>query len=393
MVQAQAKNESKAKEIRRDPFRYCIRLTPLGHLYGSAGPFLSPDTLVGKAGRHFPPSVFTFAGLVTASKHAEITQDEKYLHNYQFAGPFWAEQNNPVNIYVPTPLNCLVTDNKIKYQLAWHPARQKWQAYIDQQWQTAPDDKYQTQTWLPIDQWQKLHPTNPEKPTIKSEPWQFNPHLHPELGRDQRITVEGRLFLENTVELDPNYCLVYLCNHAVEPGWYRFGGEGHLVSLTCQEIPPDSALGKLLVQPCDRAFATITPAVWGSNRRSLRSPQVRGQSDEPVWPHPNPHQNPIEITTLLTAKPIPIRHRLGRLDPQHTPPDERVQEPPRLLSRGRYAVPPGAIYILAESLNLPWQNWPDHWFPKEGYSYQQFGTGLALPLDNFIIDSDSEELR
>jgi CRISPR-associated protein Cmr3 len=56
MVQTQSKSESKAREIRRDLFQYYVSIQPLGHLYGSAGPFLSPDTLVGKAGQHFPPS-------------------------------------------------------------------------------------------------------------------------------------------------------------------------------------------------------------------------------------------------------------------------------------------------------------------------------------------------
>jgi len=36
-------------------------------------------------------------------------------------------------------------------------------------------------------------------------------------------------------------------------------------------------------------------------------------------------------------------------------------------------VPPG--------LELPpWPDWPESWFPKEGFSFKQLGTGLALPL-------------
>ncbi|MGB0563471.1 MAG: type III-B CRISPR module-associated Cmr3 family protein [Spirulinaceae cyanobacterium] len=351
-------------------FTHQIEIRPLGHLYGSAGPFLSPENLVGRAGAHFPPSAMTFAGLVAA-----IVADEKAIKPYQFAGPFWAWQNNLDNIYIPTPFNCLVKDNQIQHQMAWRDG--KWQAWDQktQQWQTPQDDKYQAGTWLSLETWQQLNPSDPKKLTVEAGPWQFTPYLHPKLQLEQRKTVEENgLFLENAVALNPDACLVYLCNHAVEPGWYRFGGEGHMVELSCREL--GAPLKALLGEKCDRTFATITPAVWGSNRRSLRSPRI-DQKGKPAWPEGEDHNfdQTIEITALLTGKPLPLRHRIGKpthkQDPSHFP---------NLLSRGRYAMPAGTVYVLDEQLGKPWHDWPLSWFPTEGYSYKCFGCGLALPL-------------
>jgi CRISPR-associated protein Cmr3 len=36
-------------------FKYLISIEPLGLLYGSAGGFLSPESLVGRSGESFPP--------------------------------------------------------------------------------------------------------------------------------------------------------------------------------------------------------------------------------------------------------------------------------------------------------------------------------------------------
>lgn len=361
-------------------FTHRLELRPLGYLYGSTGPFLSPDSLVGKAGRHFPPHAMTLAGLV-----ATTVADADQLKSYQFAGPFWAWNRQPANIYVPTPLNCLVKHQQIQHQMAWHQERQQWQAWIEGQWQTPEDGKHhQTGTWLDIETWAQLDPTQPRSLTVTTAPWQFTPHLHPKLQLDQRKTVaENGLFLESAVQLHPDACLVYLCNHAVAEGWYRFGGEGHLVDLTCHEIK-GTPLATLLNRPCDRAFATITPAVWGSNRRSLRSPLTANDNITPVWPRgeePNPG-NAIGITALLTGKPLPQRHRIGKPVPQHRPPD--IRESPSLLSRGRHALPAGTVYVLDEGLGRSWQDWPLSWFPTEGYSYKRFGSGLALPLNVLV---------
>jgi CRISPR-associated protein Cmr3 len=53
----------------------------------------------------------------------------------------------------------------------------------------------------------------------------------------------------------------------------RIGGEGHIVEISCRELPENSPIQELLQQPIKRAFALITPAVWGSTRLSHRYPQ------------------------------------------------------------------------------------------------------------------------
>jgi len=56
------------------------------------------------------------------------------------------------------------------------------------------------------------------------------------LLEEQRKVKTGELFLENAVQLHPDACLVYLANQPLENGWYRFGGESHLVEVKSLEL-------------------------------------------------------------------------------------------------------------------------------------------------------------
>jgi CRISPR-associated protein Cmr3 len=161
---------------------------------------------------------------------------------------------------------------------------------------------------------------------------------------------------------------VYLSNLAIASGWYRFGGEGHMVDVTCVDV--GEVVQELLQQSIDRCFALITPAVWGSNRLSYREPILCNSSvDARVW----------SVETMLTERPSPFRYRLGnRIDEQKN--DVHQSYEPKLLSRGRYAVPAGTVYVLKEPLGQAWQDWAPDWFPKEGPSLKRWGCGLALPL-------------
>jgi CRISPR-associated protein Cmr3 len=329
-------------------FEHLITLEPLGLLYGSAGSFLSPENLVGRSGAKFPPSAVTLAGLIAAAYRKEAPE----LKTLQIAGPFWAFSANPQNFCVPTPLNCLAKLNPasepdgikrgtVEETLTWQ----------NRDWHPQTSGKYAKDTWLPIDQWH-----DPKAAAVYASPWEFLPHLHPRLKPEERKVVnpnseQGSLFLENAVQLHPDICLVYLSNLKVEPGWYRFGGESHLVDLNC--IPLGNPAKSLLNQPLGKAFALITPALWGSNRLSTRYPDG--------W----------NLQTILTERPSPFRYRLGG--------ENKIKR----LSRGRYAVPAGSIYITTEE-QPPWHEWQDELFPTEGPSMNSWGCGLSLPLLNAI---------
>ena len=339
--------------------QYLVVIRPLGLLYGSAGRFLSPENLVGRSGISFPPSAATLSGVFAQ----QLNEVPDKLNNLLLAGPFWAEEDRPENFYVPTPLNCLVKDGRIQHTLSWRG--DNWLTLIDGEWQTPPNDKYQKATWMAIADWQNIH----QKPEVKTSPWRFMPHLHPRLQSEQR-TVDtesdrGSLFLENAVQLDPNICLVYLSNTKIPTGWYRFGGEGHMVELEC--LPLGATATNLLQQPLANSFAIITPAVWGSNRLSYRSPN-NSDTEDLAWDR-------WQIEALLTGRPVQMRYRLGNKAEGHQP------HQPKLLSRGRYAVPAGSVYVLNEPMNRTWHEWDEDWFPREGYSYKRWGCGLALPLD------------
>ena len=341
------------------PLQYLVVVRPLGLLYGSAGRFLSPENLVGRSGVSFPPSAATLSGVFAH----QLNEETDKLNKLQLAGPFWANEAQLDNFYVPTPLNCLVKDGKIQYTLSWR--EEKWLTQIDGKWQTPPNDKYQKATWMAIADWQNFN----HKPEVKTSPWRFMPHLHPRLQENQRTVAieseQGSLFLENAVQLEPDICLVYLANTEIPGGWYRFGGEGHMVELEC--LPMGETAKNLLQQPLSNSFAIITPAVWGSNRLSYRAPGSNENAEDLAWDR-------WQIEALLTGRPVQMRYRLGNRE-GHQP------HQPKLLSRGRYAVPAGSVYVLDEPLNRTWHEWDENWFPREGYSYKRWGCGLALPLD------------
>lgn len=366
-AQTQTKNQNSAE------FKYLILIEPLGFLYGSAGRFLSPENLVGRSGSSFPPSAATVSGIFAAHYgNADI-------QNLYLAGPFWGkteEVKSEQNFYVPTPLTYLIKDGEFCHKLNWDATKEGW---FDENGE-APSDKFDKGTWLAIADWE-----NPLK--VEKAPWKFTAHLHPRLALDERRVASpknteeieetpGSLFLENAVQMPSDSCLVYLSTHSLEPGWYRFGGEGHLVEINCLQL--NEAHIKRFQQEIKNQFALITPAIWGSNRLSYREPinlkKGEYQNDELENSNSN-NQFAWSVETLYTGRSIPFRYRLGN----HQNAEANSRQP-KLLSRGRYAVPAGTVYVLEEALNKSWQEWDEAWFPKEGPSLKRWGCGLALSL-------------
>ncbi|MCT0212420.1 MULTISPECIES: type III-B CRISPR module-associated protein Cmr3 [unclassified Synechococcus] len=351
------------------PFAHLITLEPLGLLYASSGRFLSAENLVGKAGEHFPPDSPAFAGLVaTQLPRAEVRD----LHT---AGPFWVgEVKGQEELMLPAPFNLL--QQKPAGDSGWRScsSRLVWKADEDRPeeagWQPAdgsePPAKPIRGGWIPLSSWNKQHQPGFE---VRSDPWTSLPHLHPRLRDDERVSAqEGALFLELAVALEPGVRLAYLCSHHVEEGRYRFGGEGHLVELRVQPVP--EALIELLKRDLKGSFALVTPGLWGGKRLSQREPL-----DSSRQPAIHPWRHGGRGPALLTDRPQPWRHRLGEGN------KSKATDGKRRLSRGRWAVPPGTcVQVPAGHTLLPWPSWPESWFPREGFSFKQLGTGLALPI-------------
>lgn len=348
----------------RSPFTHLIIIEPLGLLYGSSGRFLSPDNLVGRSGSSFPPTAATLSGLFAAS------QDENAdIRDLMLAGPFWGNvdelTSSEQNFYVQTPKNYLVKNEKIVDKLSWNREHEAWKNKDNQ----TPVGKYDNNTWLAINNW-----NNPKE--VKKNPWKFLAHLHPRLELEERHVIrnseeQGSLFLENSVQMETGTCLVYLSNTELKNGWYRFGGEGHMVDVRCE--PLSQSLTDLFKKPVGNKFALITPAVWGSNRLSKRVPVCLEKRDRTFYQQEEPipenqEKNVWELEALFTARPIPFRYRLGG------------KGETKLLSRGRYAVPAGTVYILEKPIEKSWQDWDVNWFPRERPSLKRWGCGLALPL-------------
>ena len=197
--------------------------------------------------------------------------------------------------------------------------------------------------------------------------------MHPKIKAEERHVVEkDGLFLENAVQHNEEYCLVYLSNYELLDGWYRFGGEGHLVEVESHPLSDNHKINRLLSHKhkIQHAFALITPGVWGSNKLSYRYPH-----------HP---QFPRQGLKMLTDKAVPYRYRLGHSRKEDEAEGESDRYDPRKtgrLSRGRYAVPAGSVYVFKHPLELTWWDFPDEWFPKEGFHLKHLGCGLCLPVD------------
>jgi len=328
-------------------FKYLISISPLGFLYGSAGAFLSPENLVGRSGAKFPPDAATLSGLFfSENKHNRIAPHEKLKHELFVTGPFWAKQGDVDNFYVPLPRHRIIEDGK----------DDEWKLNAQRKWERNPAklDIEAEYRWQSINSWKR-----PKTSDIRNNkemgraPWEYVSFLHPQMKPNERhVLPEDGLFLENAVQLDDDFCLVYLSTYPLKDGWYRFSGEGHLVEITCQDIEPDSSIHELLhpENKIKHACALITPGVWGSNHLSHRYPK-----------HPEFPKTGIK---MLTDKPIPYRYRSqGKL------------------GRGRYAVPPGTVYVFKKALGKTWWEFPEAWFPKEGFSLKQLGCGLCLPIE------------
>jgi CRISPR-associated protein Cmr3 len=356
-------------------FKHLIIIEPLGLLYGSAGRFLSPDNLVGRSGTHFPPSAAALSGLLAAA------WGKNNIQTLHISGPFWAWSAAPQNFYVPTPFNCQIEKGRIQAQQTYQN---------DCTWAPSLNGTSKP-AWLAIQDWEKLDQFDPKdfQPIpIEQDPWELLPHLHPQLQTDERRVEIGKLFLENAVQLNPDACLIYLSSHDIEPGWYRFGGEGHFVNIRSEPIADTTQT--LLNQDVGRSFALITPAVWGSNRLSYKAPTnlIKGDAKRHDLESVDSDLNEQwSVIAMYTDRPAPFRYRLGKrvvkLGEESQPANQ-----PSLLSRGRYAVPAGSIYILTHPLPS-WSNWNPEWFPKEGVSLKQFGCGLALPLQSAIASTQT----
>ncbi len=355
-------------------FTHRILVHPLGLLYGSKGRFLSPENLVGRSGFHFPPDTPTLSGLYAA----HYQNQPETLGSLLLAGPFWAKSDQSANFYVPTPFHSWVQDNHIQQRLLWQDGHWQPETPIE-----AEDYKYrQDNTWIALKDWKRLRSPQHFAPIpVEEAPWKPLPHLHPRLRDDERRSVgkddeRGSLFLEYGIQLNPEACLVYLANAPLpEDQLYRFGGEGHMVQLTCDEIQPQEPIRELLDGDLGHHFALVCPGVWGSNRLSYRAPCRDKDTGSLSWPDNN------LVKGLLTQRPRPFRFRMGN---QRDADSKDVHRPhqPKLLSRGRYAVSAGSVYVVDKSLP-PWLKWPDGqggWFPVEGYSFKRWGCALALPL-------------
>ncbi len=351
-------------------------------MYGSAGGFLSPENLVGRSNTKFPPDAATVAGLLlNANREQRFIDPDLLKQKLVVAGPFWSrDRDHPQRFYVPIPRHRLIgKEDHDEWQLvkkpkpspAQEPANGQW-LLNQHQWHRPKKELEAAYSWQTIDAWDVPLDEFKEREAVAEVPWRSAPFLHPKIKPDERHVVDkDGLFLENAVQLPEDVCLVYLTNidqGELTPfaGWYRLGGEGHLVEIENHALSSQHKINRLLQQKIDHAFALITPGVWGSNKLSYRYPQ---------------HSSfPNRDLKLLTDKAVPYRYRIGQAKAERVGDRYNASATGRL-SRGRYAVPAGSVYVFREPLNMTWWDFPDEWFPKEGFPLKHLGCGLCLPVN------------
>lgn len=365
-------------------FRSLITVSPLGLMYGSSGGFLSPENLVGRSNTKFPPDAATVAGLLlNANREQRFIDPQQLKRDLVVAGPFWAiDRDTPKRFYVPIPWHQVIgKDDSDEWELVKKPhanpepetSNGKW-LLSQYHWKRHKQEVDPAYSWQLIDAWGVPTDELQDREAVAEVPWKYTPFLHPKIKPDERHVVDqDGLFLENAVQLREDACLVYLTNIAhsdLEPftGWYRLGGEGHLVEIESHELSAKHKINRLLDQKIHHAFALITPGVWGSNTLSYRYPQ------RSTFPNRD--------LKLLTDKAIPYRYRVGQSHKEQAEGGDRYN--PRTtgrLSRGRYAVPAGSVYVFRDPLEMSWWDFPDDWFPKEGFPLKHLGCGLCLPIN------------
>jgi CRISPR-associated protein Cmr3 len=353
-------------------FRFLIKIQPLGLMYGSAGAFLSPENLVGRSGAKFPPDAPTLSGLFFSTNNDKsfITHEE-LRDKLHIAGPFWAMADSPEYFYVPMPRHKVIqpetTDEwLINSSRKWCLKSKDGNADTDQE--EPPKTVESEYRWLKIDYWDDepediWQARSAKPPSVAEQSWEYVSMLHPQMQKEQRCVLpEKGLFLENAVQMHDETCLVYLSTYALPDGWYQFGGEGHMVEVSSIRLEDDSPILERLRTPIRKTFALITPAVWGSHQFSHRYPK-----------YPDFAQDYNRIR-MLTDKAVPYRYRMGYRD-------QTKENHPRVtrLSRGRYAVPAGSVYVLKKALDKSWNDFPEAWFPEKGL-LKKFGCGLCLPI-------------
>lgn len=375
-------------------FKYLIKIQPLGLMYASAGAFLSPENLVGRSGEKFPPEAATLSGLIFSANKPDSQAIEDLRYNLHVAGPFWAKCEKPGDeqfFYVPLSRHIIIGENEDdfdefqlnsgKWQLASEPDNKELDRESGSEEAQEAKKVEPEYFWQRIDYWDES-PQDisfaKDAGSVAKNPWKFVSILHPKIQKEQRnVMREDGLFLEYAVQMEDDTCLIYLSTHRVEPGWYQFGGENHIVEISCAELSNPKLLN-YLNKPIDRSFALITPGVWGSNRFSYRYPK-------------NPDFLKDKRPLMLTEKAVPYRHRIGH--------GETANEPRKTgrLARGRYAVPAGSLYVFEEPLGKKWWDFPDDWFPdarsaekaklpqkkdltKTNSLLKKMGCGLCLPV-------------
>jgi CRISPR-associated protein Cmr3 len=327
--------------------------------------------LVGRSGSKFPPDAATLSGLfLSTNREKPFADHQKLKMHLTIAGGFWAKdedfQHGNQDFYVPIPRSLIIDEHKTDQ---WEIQRGKWSR------SKKDEDIEAAYHWQTISTWGKPIESI-RKQGVSEVPWKFVPMLHPTLESAQRRVRmpkndndRGSLFLENAVQMKEDSFLVYLSTHEMPDGWYRFGGENHLVEITSQKIVGQHIID-LLDQKIERQFALICPAVWGTNNLSFRYPKDISFSNK--------------RPKMLIDRPIPFRPRITK----NTDDKQRTNN----LGIGRYAVPAGTVYVLKHPLDEEYKTWskfPDKWFPQHTderpidqrpLPLKHLGCGLCLPI-------------
>ncbi|MCL2925707.1 MAG: hypothetical protein MGF17_14100 [Trichodesmium sp. MAG_R04] len=214
-------------------------MQPLGLMYGSSGGFLSPENLVGCSRAKFPPDAATLSGLILSVKRyinqvENTSANKKINQNLYVAGPFWAKENSPKIFYTPIPWTKIIGKEK-KDRDEWIIKNDQWYRHEDNRENKQEIEPYYN--WLKINDWNQPVTIIESNKSMEKNPWEFVSMLHPRMKDEERHGREKNgLFLEYAVQMPEDASLIYLSTYYLEPGWYKFGGENHIVEINSIKI-------------------------------------------------------------------------------------------------------------------------------------------------------------
>ncbi|ELS04981.1 CRISPR-associated protein [Xenococcus sp. PCC 7305] len=331
---------------------YWYSLTPLDILlFRDAKPFTPGQRAW--AGSMFPPNAHTIAGAIKSLKLTSSNQRD----SFQLQGPFLCFESE---LYFAKPLSyqhnaflCPLPWLEEAHYLSWDlnfaapllpkdpRARHLEQSMDEEGEEFLPFTLLKELLAGKIDQFSK------GEGLARASPWEVESRSHNSFKDNTRtVKDEDGYFVENAIRLHPGWSLAIGLDIKLDsPLTMRLGGEGHRVLVT-EDPNLNQQWQKLIDKSQDNRQAggkkmayLATPGVF-ERFKSAGEAFCRAYPWEWKFAHTsNPNQDPGNLVSFATGKPIPISCRIQTKE-------KDLNHRKSITAPQVFAAPPGSIYYL-----------------------------------------------